>query len=72
MTTSYRCKKCNTTVPRGHRMQYCECGSIFVDWGAGGKGATIRTGWPDGHFNDWIEMVESQSPVLVPKEGIEK
>jgi hypothetical protein len=67
--TDYRCKKCDTIVPRGHRMQYCQCGKIWADWGADGKGSTVRVGWPDGDPQDWIEVIgaeASEKPVGPP------
>jgi hypothetical protein len=56
----YRCRFCDTVVPRGHRMQYCQCGQVFVDWGSGGKGTTVRVGWPDGHPDEWIETIDKE------------
>ncbi len=58
----YCCKKCNTIVPRGHRMQFCKCGKVWVDWGAGGKSSIVRVGWPDGDPNEWIEPVGMEPP----------
>lgn len=57
MSASYRCRACKALVPRGHRMQYCQCGSIWVDWGAGGKSSCIRVGWPHGNPEDWVETI---------------
>lgn len=67
MSVDYRCKSCGSIVPRGHRMQYCQCRKIWVDWGAGGRSSTVRVGWPGGNPDDWIETIdEMMSPGDAP------
>jgi hypothetical protein len=39
-------------------MQYCQCGKVWVDWGAGGRSSTVRVGWPGGNPDDWIETID--------------
>ena len=56
----FRCKSCNTIVPRGHRMQQCECGSVFVDWGAGGKSSIVGIDWPTGDEDEWVEVIKTE------------
>ena len=42
-------------------MQQCECGNIFVDWGAGGRGSDDRVGWPAGDPDDWVEIIDDKA-----------
>jgi hypothetical protein len=68
MSTNYRCKKCDTIVPRGYRMQSCECGKVEVDWGSsGGKGDClyVRVLWPGGDHDEWVEVIP-ESPTQAP------
>ena len=54
----YRCKKCNTVVPRGThlKMETCKCGAVQVDRGWYGS----KTSWPSGKREDWIEELPSK------------
>jgi hypothetical protein len=56
----YRCKKCDSFIPRGHRMQSCECGQVYVDWGNGGISPWTRVLWPGGDPDDWIIVYKGQ------------
>ena len=51
----YRCRKCNTIVPRGthHKMESCKCGKVLVDRGWYGN----RVLWPSGGKDEWIEVI---------------
>lgn len=65
----YRCRECDTIVPRGHRMQYCQCGQVFVDWGSsGGKGTYVRVGWPGDDPEKWIEIIEEDAATATRKD----
>lgn len=63
MSVDYRCKACNSIVPRGYRMQSCQCGKVSVDWGAD-KSSTIRVLWPGGNPDEWVETVDE---MMAPK-----
>ncbi len=58
MSADYRCKSCNSVVPRGYRMQSCQCGKVSVDWGAGGRGSIAQVIWPGGNPDDWVETID--------------
>lgn len=56
-----RCKKCDDIIESkyGHDFKYCKCGSVFVDGGTD----YVRTGWPGGNYDDWIEkLTEYEEP----------
>jgi hypothetical protein len=52
---NYRCRKCKTIVPRGWRMQSCECGSVTVDFSVDDGLHGVRILWPGGKLEDWVE-----------------
>lgn len=51
----YRCKKCDSIVPRGthHRMTSCTCGAVQVDRGWYGS----RVLWKGGNREDVVEEI---------------
>lgn len=58
-TTDYRCKSCNTIVPRGShlKMESCKCGKVQVDRGWYGS----RVLWTDGEYADVVEVIPSKA-----------
>ena len=51
-----RCKKCEAIIDsvRGHDFVTCPCKSVSIDGGIG-RNASIRTLWPSGSMDDWVE-----------------
>lgn len=53
--TDYRCRKCDSVVPRGthHRMSSCHCGAVMVDRGWYGA----RVVWKGHTYADVVEEI---------------
>ena len=54
LRNAVRCKKCDTVLESKHRHDFvrCPCG-VFVDGGTD----YCRGGWPDGKYEDWVEVL---------------
>jgi hypothetical protein len=55
-----RCLRCQTVAESKHRhdLQYCTCGSVFVD---GGK-SYLRRGFPSGKPENWYDELSEHVP----------